>query len=117
MSENTQPTNSTKFAPMPVTALLANIVTLESADVDSSYTSIEDSDDSFSTQVTSKTPQSERKYTQKDSAYKQKTVFSSTPNSKMKSSTKKITPGSTQRSTKKTPLQVVNTNKNSARCE
>lgn len=58
MNGNTESTsNSIKFAPMPMSALLANLMPLESqADSpDSSYTT-DDSDDSFREIATSKTP-------------------------------------------------------------
>ncbi|XP_026323929.1 serine/threonine-protein kinase MPS1-like isoform X2 [Hyposmocoma kahamanoa] len=58
MSGNTEPTsNSVKLAPMPMSALLANLMPLtQSQSPDDSYTSADDSDDSTGLTVAQKSP-------------------------------------------------------------
>lgn len=58
MSGNTEPTsNSVKFAPMPMSALLANLIPLnQTQSPDDSYTSADDSDDSAGLTVAQKSP-------------------------------------------------------------
>lgn len=65
---NTEPTtNSVKFAPMPMSALLANLMPLtQSQSPDDSYTSVDDSDDSTGPTVEQK--QSPRRSVKKDSS-------------------------------------------------
>lgn len=60
MSGNTEPTsNSMKFTPVPISQLLANLKPIQGfGSADSSYTSLDDSEDSFLAETVVKTPSS-----------------------------------------------------------